>query len=194
MNRHFRSDVMNGKQALDAIIAGLDGVPAHTPLPEPPARWAIQETLPGGSIRWQVVEHELHARGVAARLNASVGPLYSEAQMRALADRLAEAESERDEMHKQNLGLCRQVAGQSEIRAHINMLEARATTAEARLKQAVDVMRPFAETAEHDIGDDETDGEKFTPMQGRLNRAPLITVGHMRAARNITKENDNADR
>jgi hypothetical protein len=51
--------------------------------PEPeakavPVAWRIAETLPGGSVRWQVVEHELHARDVAKRSGypATIAPLY----------------------------------------------------------------------------------------------------------------------
>lgn len=43
-------------------------------------------------------------------------------------------------------------------------------------------LEPFAQVAEHDIGDDEADIEDFRPMQ-RHHRAPKITVGDMRRAR-----------
>ena len=49
----------------------------------------------------------------------------------------------------------------------------------ARMREA---LGPFAAVAEHDIGDDETDGEAFRPMQF-LNRAPKLTVGDLRRAR-----------
>ena len=49
----------------------------------------------------------------------------------------------------------------------------------ARMREA---LGPFAAVAEHDIGDDETDGEAFRPMQF-VNRAPKLTVGDLRRAR-----------
>ena len=59
-------------------------------------------------------------------------------------------------------------------------VQAEAQAAElARYREA---LGPFAAVAEHDIGDDETDGEAFRPMQF-LNRAPKLTVGDLRRAR-----------
>lgn len=48
-----------------------------------------------------------------------------------------------------------------------------------RLREA---LQPFAEVAEHDIGDDEADCDAFRPMF-RVNRAPYLTVGDLRRAR-----------
>lgn len=52
----------------------------------------------------------------------------------------------------------------------------------AELARYREALGPFAAVAEHDIGDDETDGEAFRPMQF-LNRAPKLTVGDLRRAR-----------
>ncbi len=45
-------------------------------LPGEPVAWEVAETLPSGTRRWQVVEHENHARKLAAKLEADVRPLY----------------------------------------------------------------------------------------------------------------------
>ena len=52
----------------------------------------------------------------------------------------------------------------------------------AELARYREALGPFAAVAEHDIGDDETDGEVFRPMQF-VNRAPKLTVGDLRRAR-----------
>lgn len=52
---------------------------------------------------------------------------------------------------------------------------------EADLVGAVKVLKPFAEVAAQDIGDDEADSDIFKPMT-RHNHAPLLTVGDLRAA------------
>ncbi len=55
-----------------------------------------------------------------------------------------------------------------------------------RLREA---LRPFARVAEHDIGDDETDGDRFLPIVDRRHaRAPLLTVGDLRRALAALKE------
>ena len=41
-------------------------------------------------------------------------------------------------------------------------------------------LEPFVTVLENDIGQDETDEDKYTPISH--NRAPHITVGHLRAA------------
>lgn len=46
-------------------------------IPGEPVRWEVAETLPSGTIRWQVVEHEHHARKLAEKLQAGVRPLYA---------------------------------------------------------------------------------------------------------------------
>lgn len=56
------------------------------------------------------------------------------------------------------------------------------TAAEGQVAALVEGLQPFAEVAEHDIGDDEADADYFRPMF-RVNRAPNILVGHLRAAR-----------
>lgn len=62
------------------------------------------------------------------------------------------------------------------------LLIALAPALAAEVLQLREALRPFAAVAEHDIGDDETDGEAFRPMQF-LNRAPKLTVGDLRRAR-----------
>lgn len=47
---------------------------------------------------------------------------------------------------------------------------------------AVEALEPFAEVAEHDIGEDEHDADRFRPMS-QHNHAPLLTVGDFRRAR-----------
>ena len=59
---------------------------------------------------------------------------------------------------------------------------ARAEAAEALVKEAGEVVRPFANTAAADIGEDETDGELFQPMSAPYARAKRITVGDLRTA------------
>ena len=55
-----------------------------------------------------------------------------------------------------------------------------------RLREA---LRPFARVAEHDIGDDETDGDRFLPIVDRRHaRAPLLTGGDLRRALAALKE------
>jgi len=50
------------------------------------------------------------------------------------------------------------------------------------LRQAIEALRPFAEVAERDIGESETDAEIFRPMGSGNNRVPLLTVGDLRKA------------
>ena len=59
-------------------------------------------------------------------------------------------------------------------------------TAEARVKELEEALDPFAAVAEHDIGEDEVDKDRFTPMVVN-HRAPLITVGDLRRARAALK-------
>lgn len=60
---------------------------------------------------------------------------------------------------------------------------ARIAGLEVQLAEALEALEPFAMVAEHDISEDETDSDTYRPMQKPLNRAPQITVGHIRAAR-----------
>lgn len=45
-------------------------------------RWLVEETLPNGSVIWEAVEHEHHARTIASRNpgNITVTPLYTRPQ------------------------------------------------------------------------------------------------------------------
>ena len=73
-----------------ALAAAMEGAE--------PTRWLIEETLPGGSIKWQCIEHEHHARSVAEKLGAKVTPLYAhpatQPQTEALAAVRREARAE----------------------------------------------------------------------------------------------------
>lgn len=51
----------------------------------------------------------------------------------------------------------------------------------SRVERLEKALKPFAAIAEHDIGDDETDADRYQIMQ-RHNRAPHLTVGDFRAA------------
>lgn len=63
------------------------------------------------------------------------------------------------------------------LRARLEALEAE----KARLRE---VLEPFAEVAEHDIGDDETDDDIFWPISNaRYSMSGRLRVGHLRAAR-----------
>ena len=53
-------------------------------------------------------------------------------------------------------------------------------TPSSMLPEILEAMRPFAEIAKKDIGDDEHDVDIFRDMQTH-NRAPRLTVGHLRA-------------
>lgn len=75
------------------------------------------------------------------------------------------------------------------VRAWCHVYRSRAEAAEAtiqtlseRLAGMEKALEPFADTADHDIGDDEADSDIFTPMTNH-NSAAKITVGNMRAAR-----------
>ena len=48
--------------------------------------------------------------------------------------------------------------------------------------ELVKALSPFAAVAEHDIGDDETDADRFQPIRSEYNRAPKLTVGDLRRA------------
>jgi len=57
------------------VRSALVDVPAVEPVAK---RWLVEETLPSGTIKWEVVEHEHHARKIAAMYrNAAVTPLYT---------------------------------------------------------------------------------------------------------------------
>lgn len=75
----------NWNQHVDAAIAALTAaasIPASRGV-ETPKRWLIEEHLPSGAIRWQVVEHEHHANEIAAETefptHTVVTPLYAAA-------------------------------------------------------------------------------------------------------------------
>lgn len=54
--------------------------------------------------------------------------------------------------------------------------------ASERIKQLEEALRPFAAVAEHDIGESESDADRFRPM-GEHYRAPPLLVGDLRRAR-----------
>lgn len=53
---------------------------------------------------------------------------------------------------------------------------------EAENERLREALKAFAEVAEHDIGEDETDVDFFRPME-RHNRASRLRVGDLRRAR-----------
>lgn len=48
-------------------------------------------------------------------------------------------------------------------------------------REVAEAIEPFANTVKHDIGADETDHDTFRPMTSPYHRAPLLTVGNLRA-------------
>ena len=52
---------------------------------------------------------------------------------------------------------------------------------EARIRELEEALRPFADVAEHDIGESEADEDQFAPMAA-FNRAPKLSVGDLRHA------------
>lgn len=56
----------------DAVTGYVPDVPAVEPVAK---RWLVEETLPSGAIKWEVVEHENHARKIAAMKIAAVLPV-----------------------------------------------------------------------------------------------------------------------
>jgi hypothetical protein len=75
----------------------------------------------------------------------------------------------------------------SELPGVVDGWRERAEAAESRvsalteaLKKAREGLEPFAEVAEHDIGDSEADNDWFRPMNPKYARAPLLCVGVLR--------------
>jgi len=66
----------------------------------------------------------------------------------------------------------------------------RAEEAELSLSEACAALAPFAAVAQHDIGDSESDRDKFTPYVGSYNRAPKLTVGDLRRALLIVRPSE----
>lgn len=97
-------------------------------------------------------------------------------QVRDTCARAEQAERERDE--------AREAAHYANGTAELAMKHR--DTAEARVKELEEALDPFAAVAEHDIGEDEVDKDRFTPMVVN-HRAPLITVGDLRRARAALK-------
>jgi len=100
-----------------------------------------------------------------------------------LAARLAKAERERADIATEIVILRGQFNAQ---RRHdgalIAFFNAKVEDLTRLLEEAEAVIKPFAATAEHDISESETDDDMFRPMLA-YNRAPRLTVGHLRAAR-----------
>jgi hypothetical protein len=63
--------------------------------------------------------------------------------------------------------------------AEVDTLEALQRENEA-LREA---LKPFALVAEYDIGEDETDNDRFQPMSFENSRVKLLNVGDLRRAR-----------
>jgi hypothetical protein len=115
------------------------------------------------------------------------------AVLREAATALRTLARERDEALSAVAAGCYEAAlkGGSELWQHTVALgverqraaESRASSLEAQLAGAKEALEPFAQTAEHDIGSDETEADIF--QQCQHNRAPKITVGHFRRARAV---------
>lgn len=97
-----------------------------------------------------------------------------------------------DAWHQAEQALSSQSLSLSEAREEIERLKGLVAASEAqryrvcgellaRVEAAEQALKPFALTAEHDIGSTETDADIFQQM-GQYNRAPKITVGDMRRA------------
>jgi hypothetical protein len=65
----------------EALMPFLSALSTPADIEPVVARWLVEETLPSGSIMWEVVEHEQHARTIASRNpeNVTVTPLYRSA-------------------------------------------------------------------------------------------------------------------
>lgn len=59
---------------------------------------------------------------------------------------------------------------------------------EKLVADAAKILKPFADVASFDIGDDEHDADLFRPISAQNARADRITVGHLRAARKWVEE------
>ena len=71
----------------------------------------------------------------------------------------------------------------SEAAARLTELEAEVSRLREREKVMVEALRPFAEVAKKDIGDDEANADTFKPFTNpRLACAALLTVGDLRRA------------
>lgn len=69
----------------------------------------------------------------------------------------------------------------SDLLARAEKAEAERDALSERVRVLEEALQPFADVAKHDIGTDEADCDAFRPMFG-VNRAPYLTVGHMRRA------------
>ena len=69
-----------------------------------------------------------------------------------------------------------------EAAAALEAQQARIAELEAESAALTKALRPFAEVARHDIGEDEADADLFKPMSERNARAPLLKVGDLRRA------------
>jgi hypothetical protein len=101
------------------------------------------------------------------------------AQIETLSARLAECERERDEA-RATIDTIDGLLNTTALCAEI--ITKQRDEARARIEALEKALKPFAEVAENDIGDDEADTDRFLPMRAR-NLAPTLTVGMFRAAR-----------
>ncbi len=122
----------------------------------------------------------------------------------ALLDQLEQSQRERDEARKHlNSEYHARKASESrvnELTAEVE--ELRQTVARcSRYKDSVEhhkaeatrlrgALEPFAAVLDADVGVDEADDDIFQPMQSQYNRAPKLTVGHFRAARQALQEGE----
>ena len=88
-----------------------------------------------------------------------------------------------EELEEQADPLRRQLSALHEAAARLTELEAEVSRLREREKVMVEALRPFAEVAKKDIGDDEANADTFKPFTNpRLACAALLTVGDLRRA------------
>ena len=105
--------------------------------------------------------------------------------IKAQADELEKADAKITRLRAENEKLREETRSKGErIGGYVNMLVKR----EAEIEKLRAALKPFADVAENDIGDDETDADIFRPITGRYNHAPLLTVGDLRTAAAALKE------
>lgn len=115
--------------------------------------------------------------GCGEYVGSQVTALLDEAATALTAERAAHAETkrERDDLKDE---------WQAEFESRVEANTALRMT-KARLAEALTALEPFAEIAEWDVGDSESDSDLYRPMDGRLSVAGNIRVGHLRAARRV---------
>lgn len=72
--------------------------------------------------------------------------------------------------------------GSPTVQGYASHREASTAKLEADMAVLVEALKPFVAVVTEDVGDDEADCDQFRPMT-RYNRAPALTVGDFRNAR-----------